>query len=305
MALPIDCPICKSNYNMIDVVTPHVYGDKEKKRAFFKCNNCLIIFQHPMLNPSEEKKFYYEEFEKFMNSRSGEEGGWQKSSDHILANQDTVKRRSKYLDNFIKEEVSEVLEIGCSSGFMLYPLKKIGKKCIGIEPSGVFSEFVNSQGIKVYESIEELKQNEPQKRFDLILHFFVLEHIVDPITFFTNQLELLSDKGKIIFEVPNYSDPLSSIYDIPKFERFYWSIAHPYYYNQESLEFILKKFNKKYTILFDQRYDLSNHINWALEGKPGGMGKFTKSLGIELEQLYRQQLIKNKICDTLIGVIDK
>ena len=60
------------------------------------------------------------------------------------------------------------------------------------------------------------------------------------------------------------------MYDIPAFERFYWSVAHPWYFNYKSLTYLLKKINKKFKILKDQRYDLSNHLHWMKYGRPGG-----------------------------------
>jgi hypothetical protein len=44
---------------------------------------------------------------------------------------------------------------------------------------------------------------------------------------------------------------------------------------------------------------------WARDGRPGGMGRFTDSLGEELEEAYKQGLIKTGKCDTLIGIIKK
>jgi len=44
---------------------------------------------------------------------------------------------------------------------------------------------------------------------------------------------------------------------------------------------------------------------WARDGKPGGMGKFTEHFGIEMENLYREQLKKIEKCDTLVGIIRK
>ena len=55
----------------------------------------------------------------------------------------------------------------------------------------------------------------------------------------------------------------------------------------------------------DQRYDLSNHMIWARDGKPGGMNFFTEELGTEIESNYKQSLIKSGKCDTLIAVISK
>ena len=83
----------------------------------------------------------------------------------------------------------------------------------------------------MYSSIEKLKKN-TNKKFDLIIHFFVLEHIADPIKFIKSLLPLLEKKGQIIFEIPNVADPLHTLYNISAFERFYWSIAHHWYFSE-------------------------------------------------------------------------
>ena len=108
---------------------------------------------------------------------------------------------------------------------------------------------------------------------------------------------------KIIFEIPNVSDPLHSVYNIPAFENFYWSIHHHWYFSEKSLKFLLKKVGRPYKIILDQRYDLSNHMIWARDGKPGGMGYFKKILGNRVESNYKKSLIKSGLCDTLIGII--
>ena len=304
MAIPLNCPLCNSLDKSQQVVTTHVFGDKEHNRAFFKCNSCDVYYQFPQLTPEQEARFYAAEFESFMTSRSGEVGGWQGAESHINANESTKLRRLKYLDQHIPEKAA-ILEVGCSSGFMLLSYQAKGHSCIGIEPSGFFSSYVRDRGIEVFSSIEELIQSSPNEKFDIITHFFVLEHIAEPVEFLKKQLSLLNKGGKIIFEIPNVADALYTVYDIPAFERFYWSIAHPWYFSEKSLRFLLDKLNQPYEIIFDQRYDLSNHMTWARDGKPGGMGKYTSKLGIELEEAYKQSLIKTGYCDTLVGVITK
>ena len=86
----------------------------------------------------------------------------------------------------------------------------------------------------------------------------------------------------MIFEVPNAADPLYSIYDIPAFERFYWSVAHAWYFSRASLEHLLTSLGVTFEIMGDQRYDLSNHMVWARDGRPGGMGRFSHLLGQEI-----------------------
>lgn len=305
MSLPDECPLCGAGREAQSVVTPHVYGGAARQgNAFFHCETCDVRYQYPGLTPEEEARFYAAEFEGFMASRAGDKGGWLKAEQHVAANEPTRVRRMKYLAPYLSKP-ADVLEVGCSSGFMLYPLAAAGHRCTGVEPSGVFSEFVNERGLTAYQSLDQLRQNAPDARFDLILHFFVLEHIANPATFLAELLSLLKPGGKIVFEIPNAADPLYSVYDIPAFERFYWSVAHPWYFSESSLHFLLKQLGHSYEVLRDQRYDLSNHMVWARDGRPGGMGRFTAQLGGALEEAYKQALIRVGKCDTLVGILGK
>jgi len=135
MAIPNNCPLCNAGKDHLKVVTSHVYGDNSNSRAFYHCLKCDVRFQYPGLTPEEEAKFYNSEFESFMTSRSGDGGGWQGAESHIHANESTKKRRMKYLSLHITPEAN-ILEIGCSSGFMLFPFYENGNDCVGVEPSG-------------------------------------------------------------------------------------------------------------------------------------------------------------------------
>ena len=304
MSLPHECPFCYANQEQQTVITSHIYGGEGRGHSFFYCSNCDIRYLFPGLTSEEEKRFYAAEFEGFMEGRAGKKGGWKNAEDHINANETTRLRRMKYIEPYLGSS-SNVLEIGCSSGFMLYPLIDQGYQCSAVEPSGVFNDYLKTRNIPVCQSIEQLPEIISEPQFDLIFHFFVLEHITQPVDFLKDQIALLKPGGRIIFEIPNVAEPLCSIYNIPAFERFYWSIAHPWYFSEASLSFLLKQIGLPYEILLDQRYDLSNHIVWARDGRPGGMSRFTEALGVELEEVYKQGLIKIGKCDTLIGIIKK
>jgi SAM-dependent methyltransferase len=197
-----------------------------------------------------------------------------------------------------------LLEVGCSSGFMLDVFKQNGLEIVGIEPSGGFLNFLRSKGYKVYESWEDFRSSEAAP-FDVIAHFFVLEHIREPVEFLRSQLEVLKAGGRIIFEVPCVNDPLVTLYKVPAFDRFYWSIAHHWYFSSRSLSFILNKLNCRFKLIPEQRYDLSNHIVWMLEGKPGGQGRFSSIFSDELIARYNEDLKQHWICDTIFCVLEK
>lgn len=302
MALPKNCPLCEADATHQHVVTAHVYGAEEGSRAFFHCDVCDVRHLYPRLSAAEERRFYASEFETFMAGRAGDAGGWKRVEDHIRANEPTRARRMRYLAEHLPAG-ARVLEVGCSSGFMLHPLVAEGHGCIGIEPSGAFGDYLRSRTLEVYPDLGALRAARPDARFNLIMHFFVLEHIGAPLAFLREQLSLLAPGGALVFEIPNAADPLYSVYDIPAFERFYWSVAHPWYFSEASVHYLLKQLDCPYQVLRDQRYDLSNHMVWARDGRPGGMGRFTPALGQELEDAYRQGLIRCGKCDTLVGVL--
>jgi SAM-dependent methyltransferase len=304
MSLPQKCPFCQSKQEQQIVITSHVYGDRDRRHSFYHCLDCDIRYLYPGLTPEKERNFYAAEFESFMEKRAGGNSGWENTEDHIRSNEPTRLRRMNYLEPYLTSS-SKILEVGCSSGFMLFPLIEKGYQCLGVEPSGVFNEYLKTRGLSVSHSLDQLSKIDSELAFDLILHFFVLEHISFPLDFLKNQVALLKPGGRIIFEIPNVADPLHSVYDIPAFERFYWSIAHPWYFSEASLHFLLKQLGLPYDILLDQRYDLSNHMVWARDGRPGGMEQYTHALGKELEESYKKALIRVGKCDTLIGIIKK
>jgi SAM-dependent methyltransferase len=260
------CRICGNSQDQ-SLRADTVFGGQEDHN-FWECNNCKAIYLYPPLSDKEEKHFYNKEFEKFMSKRVGDHRDWSNAEKHVSTNQDQVKRRWKFLESHFEKE-KRILEIGCSSGFMMDAFREYGLKTIGIEPSGEFLEFLHKKGFEAYENLSDL----PKKKFDLIVHFFVFEHIREPFSFLKETYELLSEGGVIIAEIPSATDPLTSLYKIPAFEEFYWSIAHHYYYTPDSLRYILDKLGYKYELIPEQRYDLSNHITWLQDGKPGGQGK--------------------------------
>mgnify|MGYP004335976075 CR=1 FL=1 len=56
---------------------------------------------------------------------------------------------------------------------------------------------------------------------------------------------------------------------------------------------------KKVKISHIQRFGLTNHLYWFVNGKPGGHGKFKKLYDKKMELKYINYLIKNKLSDTL------
>lgn len=305
MNCPEVCPLCSATPVKFKVVGEHVYGGRSEQK-FYECPNCDVAFIFPPITEEEEVRFYAQEFEKFMEKRAGNDGSWSGPEAHIRANQVHVIRRMPFLETYFSGRKLSVIEIGCSSGFMLQALHGKGMDVIGVEPSGGFTSFIESQGIPVYRTLEEFQtQSDAAGNLDLVIHFFVLEHIRHPIAFLERCLSILKPSGKVFFEVPSRDDPLITIYNIPAFHEFYWSVAHHWYFNYKSLQYICNQLPCRYELIPEQRYDLSNHIWWALTGKPGGMGKYSDKFIAELEIAYKESMKRTMLCDTFFVLLSK
>jgi len=280
----------------------NVYGGKPEQH-FWACGNCGIIYLDPPLDESEELEFYKKEFEKFMANRAGGDMDWTGPDKHVQSNQREVARRMPVLMKYLKPG-QNVLEVGCSSGFMLSALKEKGMKVTGLDPSGGFIDYVKSKGIPIYQHLEELTKVSG-KPFDAIIHYYVLEHIRHPGDFVKQYMELMAPDGVMIFEVPCATDPLVEVYKVPAFDDFYWSVAHHWYFTRESLAKVLDKEGLSFELFPDQRYDISNHMTWMLNGKPGGFGRWSEIFGETLDKQYKERLKELWLCDTIIAVIRK
>jgi SAM-dependent methyltransferase len=90
-----------------------------------------------------------------------------------------------------------VLEVGCGNGVVLHSLSSTQAELWGVDPGN----HQNIGGIKIIHDFfpTALIDN----KFDLVISFFVLEHIPDPVLFLREQKKCLKENGKIIFGVPD------------------------------------------------------------------------------------------------------
>jgi SAM-dependent methyltransferase len=296
------CRFCNAKPSQQSVKSEHVFGGKPDQR-FWQCDVCQMIYLYPPPTEEEEKVFYKREFEKYMERRGARDKDWTSPEKHFQSNQGEVARRMPFLAPYLTKG-QKILEIGCSSGFMLSALSDRGMEVYGLDPSEGFISFIQDKGIAVYKDIHDLQKQYCHK-FDLIIHYYVLEHIRRPVDFIKFYMNLLNAAGKMVFEVPCATDPLIKLYHIPAFDKFYWSVAHHWYFTKESLIRVLNESGYNFLLFPEQRYDLSNHMVWMIDGKPGGYGRYRHIFESDLDHLYKEKLKKKWLCDTIIAVIEK
>ena len=126
-----------------------------------------------------------------------------------------------------------VVDIGSNDGILLKPLKSLGVKAIGVEPSINVSKIANDQGLTTIctffddEAAEKIVKT--YRRADIIVASSVFTHLVNPHAFIEAVKKLLTDDGSFIIEVEYIGNILRHI----QFERFY--LDRIFYYSLTSL----------------------------------------------------------------------
>ena len=195
----------------------------------------------------------------------------------------------------------KVLDYGCGKGSFIKELSKIiGKeRCLGLEKSIIARENLEAKGIKTFNKIKEINQE-----ISLITCFHVLEHLDRPEDFLKKSHDILEENsGYLIIEVPHANDPLIALYNNKEFMRYtFWS-QHLILHTAESLQLLCKNAGyQEVSIIFMQRYPLSNHINWIINGEPGGYkSKFSVLDDDSLSNSYSNSLAKIGLSDTLLA----
>ena len=249
------------------------------------CTNCGLVYQSPRMTAAELDEFYKAEYRQL----------YQGDEDPSQKDLKTQQARAESLLNFSQKHIGQVsrhLDIGASAGVLLKSFQNaFNNHSIGIEPGKAYRDYAQSQGLKVYSSLNELHQAE-EPRFDLISMSHVLEHIPNPVEYLRNiQEEFLTSDGWLLIEVPN-------LHAHDSFE-----IAHLLSFSPHTLEQTLEQSGFKVVKLIKHGWPRSKNIPLYLTVLARPL-KDQKSTKIRLERMVSMKrklgLLRKRILTRLM-----
>jgi methylation protein EvaC len=126
-----------------------------------------------------------------------------------------------------------VIDVGSNDGILLRPLKKLGVKAIGIEPSINVSKIANEAELSTicafFDSTSATEIAGKHGKPDVIVASSVFTHLEDPHQFIEAAKHLLAGNGQLIIEV----EYIGNIIRQTQFERFY--LDRIFYYSLTAL----------------------------------------------------------------------
>lgn len=193
------CPYCKSynTFSYYKVLQPNILSACPFEQLKFVktfpfearlCCNCGLGFNASKLSQKELNDIYDNYLYVSPLNKIGHT-----AFDGIIA---VIQKYSDIND--------KIIEIGCSEGYILKKLESMGyNNLMGIEP-GPQANIAINMGLNIYKGyFEEVKYDLGSVDVFLLVH--VLEHFQDPFKIIDRITSILSDSGRIIIEIPNFT----------------------------------------------------------------------------------------------------
>ena len=224
----MNCKICEQK-NVSEVINlgsqplankyPKTKNDFKNEKFFplilTLCNNCLNVRIKKLVDRKEMFEDYY----------------------YLSSINKSLVRHFEDLAKQIKES-DFVLDIGSNDGILLKPLKELGVRALGIDPSINVGKIANESGLETL--IGFFSNNVVKKildeygRPDTIVASSIFTHLEDPKEFAINIKELIKPEGIFILEV----EYLTNFIKNTQFERFYFD--RPFYYSVNSIKILFE-----------------------------------------------------------------
>jgi SAM-dependent methyltransferase len=229
-----------------------------------------------------------EDFEKYLSTNKLEDYGFCA---------DTNRRLISFEPHYIGKDI---IDFGCGEGAFLKRSSALCKSCAGIELSVNSQQKISLFGLPVFDSLDKIDDNS----IDTIFFFHSFEHLNCPLHTLKQAYKKLRRGGHIILEVPHANDFLISVLHLDAFIEFTMWSQHLIFHTYDSLRVFLEHSGFiNTTIKGVQRYPLSNHFGWLLNGKPGGHLTTLSMLDNEdISRIYELTLASLNATDTIVSI---
>jgi 2-polyprenyl-3-methyl-5-hydroxy-6-metoxy-1,4-benzoquinol methylase len=233
------CPICKQADHSTFFMCKDGY-------ALYRCSECQHIFVWPIPTIEKLKHIY-----SFANS-------YQVQS-RVIYDENTVilEKNRESLRQIEKccPRRGRLLDIGCSSGKLLWLAKQNGWSAYGVELNKDTAQIAQDNGIEVFVG-ELAAANYPLSSFEAIHAGDLIEHVQDPAELLSRISAFLRPDGVIVLVTPNHEAlfPLLT-YWLYRLFKVPWSHPTPPYhlnqFSEKSLDKLMQKLNLR---VIDRQY---------------------------------------------------
>lgn len=241
--------------------------------TLYSCANCKIGFLDPQ--PSEEfleEQIYNSEYPLY-------DFEWVGSSNNSLAKRIYRAAFPHPLLRLLPSKSGTALDVGCGSGYWMHRLRERGWRVTGMDiDCGTISKLESLGFEAVCGSVEKTELG--RGRYDLVLLSAVLEHLHDPELALRKARDALKETGVVLIDVPNFGSIEVGLFGD---DWSMFSIGHLFYFNQDSLSYLLRKVGFQPEVFVAKSAELTS--GYSLARKLSISGTRAAMIGVPLQLL--------------------
>ncbi len=251
------CLVCGSN-QFEPFLHCKDYTVSQENFKIDSCKSCGFKFTNP--RPQDNVIGNYYKAESYVSHTNSKKGIVNKLY-HLVRNY-TLKKKVQLVSGYVSH--GTILDYGCGTGMFLGACKNAGWETFGMEPDDDARKIASEQNLNLFSDKTKIEMHVPEKQFDAITLWHVLEHVTDmkeTLAFFKYKLKA---NGVLVIAVPNYVsyDALYykehwAAYDVPR---------HLYHFELKSMKSLLDnngfqlletkpmKFDSFYVSMLSEKY---------------------------------------------------
>ncbi len=184
------CPICGgAEYNLLH---------REGRFQMVKCSSCQFIYLNPRPTGEAILRFYQE----YLPEDESSIEAWKRMMEPIF------QKAANIIDQY--KNRGRLLDVGTGFGFFLAEMKRRGWEVAGVDVSEKAMAYARTVlELTVYEGPLE-RIGFPEKDFDAVSGFYVIEHLPQPIGFLQECYRILKPGGLLLLRYP-HTTPIKNL----------------------------------------------------------------------------------------------
>jgi len=243
-----NCPVCGSPHSSLKFKAKD-YTVSNEMFHIVSCDSCRLIYTNPRPAAHEAGPYYHAS--AYISHSDTNEGIVNKL--YHAVRKFTLQSKTNWIESE-KKGNRELLDVGCGNGHFLAAAKQKGWNINGVElDPETAARAANLTGLSIAPSLKEI---DPEKEFQVITLWHVLEHVYELDEYFNFFKSRLNKDGKLLLALPNpasfdagYFEEYWAAYDVPR---------HIYHFTPATIAALAQKYGFKLKssrgLIFDSFY---------------------------------------------------
>ncbi|MBS1743898.1 MAG: class I SAM-dependent methyltransferase [Bacteroidetes bacterium] len=287
------CPVCASSDIRLSFSAKD-YTVSNEQFPVWKCGTCTLLFTQDIPVQSQIGKYY--KSENYISHSNTQKGIINKL--YHLVRKRTLKQKRKLVESETSISKGNMLDIGCGTGAFLRTMKEAGWTVTGLEPDEQARQIALTVN-KVHCMNPELLFSLPEKHFDAVTAWHVMEHVHTLHEYVLQLKHIIKENGRLFIAVPNYTS-----YDAAHYAA-YWAAydvpRHLYHFSPKSMSVLMEKHGMKVEKILPMWFD-SFYVSMLSQQYKNNSGNMIKAFITGL--ISNLKAVRNKAqCSSVIYVV--